>query len=241
MIWDKLILKYGRLTAPIIIEGAEALSMAQSLAKQALCINQNACGDCASCKKFQKGFHPDYLMLSDDAKMEDLRQALSSLRLRPFESRVRVMIIDGLNSHKIHLQNALLKTLEEPSDRWMLILSVESRWSLLETIRSRCLTATATDTRTIDLSPHLEEVFRAVEHQDESALFNKMDSFLKDRSMALESFRSLLNVASQRGYPGHWMSLAPLMEEGIDGLLRNLNQRVVWDSLWVGSLDLETY
>jgi len=70
--------------------------------------------------------------------VEDVRDVLDFLHLKPSESRWRVVIIDAADDLNRNAANAILKMLEEPAARTVLILVSHAPGSLLPTIRSRC-------------------------------------------------------------------------------------------------------
>jgi DNA polymerase III delta prime subunit len=219
--------------SPFIMEGPGRDVGIEAALGTWLCQSKSQCGICAGCKKRMKGFHPDWLEVSAESGIEDIREALTWLRKRPFENEVKVLVIKDLGFHHTAIQNALLKTLEEPSPRWALLLSVPSRMSLLETVRSRCRLWFFPETSPLQLTDSEEEVFGAIQEANELLTASLMEKFLKDRAKALETFERLLEAASQRTYPGLWQRLAPEMLESLDDLRRNLNQKIVWDALWI--------
>ena len=70
--------------------------------------------------------------------IEDTREIGSFLRLTPAEGGWRVVIVDGADEMNRNAANALLKILEEPPRRVLLLLVAHSPGRLLPTIRSRC-------------------------------------------------------------------------------------------------------
>ncbi|APH56890.1 DNA polymerase III, delta' subunit [Granulibacter bethesdensis] len=70
--------------------------------------------------------------------VDDVREIASFLHLTPAEGGWRVVIVDGADTLNRHAANALLKVLEEPPPRAILLLSCSSPGRLLPTIRSRC-------------------------------------------------------------------------------------------------------
>ena len=100
-----------------------------------------ACGECPACRKIAAGRHPDVLnVLPDGAqvKIEQVRDLCQSLALKPYEARVRVAVIAEAHRLTTAAGNALLKMLEEPPDRTVLILTAPQTADLLPTVVSRC-------------------------------------------------------------------------------------------------------
>lgn len=69
--------------------------------------------------------------------VEDLRQLLQRIALRPASGAYQVVVFDGVEHMQLATSNALLKTLEEPPASTILIL-VSSRMNVPATIVSRC-------------------------------------------------------------------------------------------------------
>ena len=68
----------------------------------------------------------------------DIRKVAGFLSLTAAEGGWRVVVIDGAEDMNRHAANALLKTLEEPPARTVLLLVSHAPGRLLATIRSRC-------------------------------------------------------------------------------------------------------
>ena len=99
------------------------------------------CGSCRSCRKIDKNTHPDILLVQPEGKtirIHQIRALIETLSLKPMEARRRFVIIDRADSMQPAAANALLKTLEEPPDRTILILLAAQTTDLLPTIVSRC-------------------------------------------------------------------------------------------------------
>ncbi|MGE0268019.1 MAG: ATP-binding protein [Candidatus Omnitrophota bacterium] len=71
-------------------------------------------------------------------KIDEIREVLSLIRLRPFSSEKKVIIIKNVEQLTLESSNALLKTLEEPTASSLLILTTSVSEKLLATIKSRC-------------------------------------------------------------------------------------------------------
>jgi DNA polymerase-3 subunit delta' len=70
--------------------------------------------------------------------VDDVRRIAEFLHLTPAEGGWRVVVLDGAEDLNRNAANALLKVLEEPPPRAMLLLVCAASGRLLPTIRSRC-------------------------------------------------------------------------------------------------------
>ena len=101
----------------------------------------NPCGRCNSCRKIESGNHPDIIVLHPSGsfiRIGQIRELCDTLAMKPYEARCRVVIISDAQTMNPSAGNALLKMLEEPPDRTILILTVLQTSDLLPTIVSRC-------------------------------------------------------------------------------------------------------
>ena len=103
----------------------------------------DACGTCVSCARIGRGVHPDVLVLgpgdSGSIKIDVVRAAIEQAAYRPFEGKRRVVVIDEADTLVVAAQNALLKTLEEPTASSVFVLVTARPDMLLITVRSRCV------------------------------------------------------------------------------------------------------
>lgn len=90
------------------------------------------------------GAHPDFLRISPDTstakgdiKVEAARQLVTFMQQTPTRSDWRVAIIDGAQKLNTQAANGILKVLEEPPERGLIILVLDDLSSVLPTIRSR--------------------------------------------------------------------------------------------------------
>ncbi len=84
--------------------------------------------------------HPDFAVIdqTEEIAVEQVRDFIERLSLKPFVAAKKVAIINNAELLNLQSGNALLKTLEEPSESTVIIL-VGDGHRLLPTIRSRCL------------------------------------------------------------------------------------------------------
>ncbi len=97
------------------------------------------CGTCSSCKIRTKR-HPDIRLVEPEKttiSIEQVRDLIDEIAFQPMEARYRVVILDPAEQMRLEAHNSLLKTLEEPASRTIIILVTTNPYMLLETIRSR--------------------------------------------------------------------------------------------------------
>lgn len=109
----------------------------------------NACGTCKTCKLLAAGTHPDRVLvtLEPNPKTGVMRKEIVVDQIRDLSSRLamasqlggwQIAVIDPADAMNAPAQNALLKTLEEPSASSLIVLVADQPWRLSATIRSRC-------------------------------------------------------------------------------------------------------
>ena len=101
----------------------------------------DACGDCVPCRKIARNQHPDVIHvapLSSVIRIAQIRSLLQTLALKPNEADRRVVILSDAEAMNAEAGNALLKVLEEPPDRTLLVLTARQPSDLLPTVVSRC-------------------------------------------------------------------------------------------------------
>jgi len=102
-----------------------------------------ACGKCRGCQLIQAGNHPDLISIMPEQegkaiKVDQIRQLVSFLDKTAQFNGFKVVVIQPADRMNINAANALLKTLEEPSDNTVIILLTHRLMALPATVRSRC-------------------------------------------------------------------------------------------------------
>lgn len=99
------------------------------------------CGVCKTCKKIASGKHADVIRIQPSGsfiKIAQIRELVHTLAMKPYEAKIRVAIITDAQALNEAASNALLKILEEPPERTILVLIATGKSGLLPTIVSRC-------------------------------------------------------------------------------------------------------
>jgi DNA polymerase-3 subunit delta' len=101
------------------------------------------CGECLACRRVAARAHPDLLMVVPEEsgrqlRIEQVRELGAELALTSHAGGYKVAILSPADALNRFAANALLKTLEEPQPRTLLVLVVTQPSRLPATILSRC-------------------------------------------------------------------------------------------------------
>ncbi len=141
-------IKSERVSHAYLIEGPSFIdkpAFAESFAKGILCpkgLGEN-CGACPICDKIDHGNHEDLIYVNRQAgrqtiAIRQIREMQAQVSIKPGGERY-IVILDESETMTEDAQNCLLKTLEEPPGKTVLLLLTENSQRLLPTIRSRCV------------------------------------------------------------------------------------------------------
>lgn len=145
-------LKQERLAHAYLFLGPEGVGRAATATALAARLNcaaptpeGEACGQCPSCRRLAAGTHPDFLVLRPTSegrqpqiKIEQIRDLRQLTAYPPVGGGWRVALIKPAAALNDAAANALLKTLEEPPPRHLLILAAAQEGDLFPTLVSRC-------------------------------------------------------------------------------------------------------
>lgn len=153
-------LRRGRLASSFLFAGPAGVgkrTFALKLAQAMLCETRleetlDPCNACPACAQVLAGTHPDVLMVArpegkseipvelfiGDDEHRRREGLLHDINLKPHLGSRRIAVIDDADYLNPPGANALLKVLEEPPPRSLLILIGTSAAKQLPTIRSRC-------------------------------------------------------------------------------------------------------
>lgn len=120
---------------------------AKEFAKMILCqqndCKNHPCKECKSCIQFESENHPDFLQIEPEdgksIKIEQIRFLQEKIAEKPVISNKKVYVISNSELMTQEAANGLLKTLEEPPEYAVIILTTENESKLLTTIKSRCM------------------------------------------------------------------------------------------------------
>lgn len=149
-VWQNLTQRFPNMGHGLLFYGKKGCgkhAFAQHFIAWILCLNKqpnSACGECSSCLWLKSDTHPNYVHIStdEDNKKQNAKIKIEKIRdLQPFVQQTvegwRVIVIEPAEALNMASANALLKTLEEPGDRVVIILLADHYLKLPATIRSR--------------------------------------------------------------------------------------------------------
>ena len=150
-VWETLTTRFPNIGHGLLFYGKKGCgkeTFAEQFLAWVLCAkrqpNHLACGECGSCQWLKADTHPNYVHITtdEDNKKQNAKIKIEKIRdLLPFVQQTvdgwRVIIIEPAEALNTASANALLKTLEEPGDRVVIILLADHYLKLPATIRSR--------------------------------------------------------------------------------------------------------
>ncbi len=204
----------GRLPCSVLLTGgSESLRerCAYELASAALCSenegNDVPCGKCSACLRARSGIHPDIIrVVPEDGKkllsISAVRSGcLSKLSESPSESVNKVFYFPECDSMQTAVQNALLKSIEEPPQSTMFIFTASERESFLITVISRLTeyhlgdTLSSKSKKTDEKVKEIAEgIALAIANEDEFAVMLASSPMHKNRKLmsSVASFLTLI-------------------------------------------------
>ena len=143
----------GRLQRTLLVHGPAGSgkgAFVDDLLALLLCASDDGerpCNACFGCRQARARTHPDLVIGSPERWREErstgesivaaARSWLADSAGAPVAGKRRVVLVEGVDRANEQTQNALLKALEEPTDRHMYVLVADEPTRVLPTIRSR--------------------------------------------------------------------------------------------------------
>ncbi|MEN8904857.1 MAG: DNA polymerase III subunit delta' C-terminal domain-containing protein [Clostridiales bacterium] len=189
-------------------EGIGKKTLAIEYAKIILCNDMTNCGKCISCKTFKTETNPDYKFVKSDKKtigVDIVRNIQNDISIMPVYGNYKVYIFTNIHLMTIQAQNALLKTLEEPPEYVVLILTSPNLNQILDTVISRSIIFNFKKNTKEDVELYIKENYTIGIEQREFAVkiadgiigkakkVLENENFLDIRNNVIEFIRFIIN------------------------------------------------
>lgn len=143
----KVAVKDHNLVHSYLFTGPEGIGkdlFAKEFAQMILCAgDEKPCHICKSCIEFLGESHPDFMIIKPEdgktIKIDQVRFMQEKIAEKPVTSEKKVYILSQSETMTREAANSLLKTLEEPPEYAVIILTTSNESKLLTTIKSRCI------------------------------------------------------------------------------------------------------
>jgi DNA polymerase III subunit delta' len=124
----------------------------------ALQCERAGCGECHDCHTVLAGTHADVSVIRTEKLsigVDEVRDLVRRAALAPVGRRWQVLVVEDADRLTDQACNALLKAIEEPTERTVWMLCAPTTEDVLQTIRSRCRLVTLTTPTTADVTAFL--------------------------------------------------------------------------------------
>lgn len=180
--------------------GTGKTSAAKIFAKAMNCPNQVAgepCNDCYICKAITEGSLEDVIEIdaASNNGVDEIRDIRDKSTYAPSLATYKVYIIDEVHMLSTGAFNALLKTLEEPTENVVFILATTELHKIPATILSRVQRFEFKSIKTIDIKRHLAWILdkEGISYDDEalSMIARRAEGGMRDALSILDQALSL--------------------------------------------------
>ena len=201
--WDSLFLNKTKMPHAFIFYGTQSIeinSFVSELVKSILCSKPSfdnfACNLCKNCLWGEEN-HPDLKIVDNDLdkdqsaniiNVSNVRKIKKFLELTPHQSNGKKIVV-LYNSEKLTVaaSNALLKTIEEPPNDCLIILTINDLANILPTVTSRC--------RLVSFpKPTSEQAKEVLEKTNNSDLIQNLNLYNNSPLELIDDKDMLLNV-----------------------------------------------
>ena len=148
---------------------------------------------------------PDFTSIKkEDMSIDTIRNVIKNCKIKPFKSK-KIYVFEDSSKFNISMQNAFLKTLEEPPSDVIFILLTYNASTFLDTIRSRCITYFFDEdvqdiyqNDEVQMIEYIQDIKKIKDDVDDYLTF-LLDS-LRNMMLAKESVSLIQNECKQNKY-----------------------------------------
>jgi DNA polymerase-3 subunit delta' len=218
-------------------EGIGKELVAKNFAKLLNCRSpegDDACDFCVDCIRIEKGEHPDVnwfrpLGPARTISIEKVREFQKIVSLKPHSGKWKIGIFSDAHVMQQPAANALLKTLEEPPPKTVLILVTSRPEMLLPTVISRCHAVRFEAMRKDELRELLQS-----EYSVDSAQAEMLSRFTEGRlgeairALREDRLKEVTELHRDLGKRGYWAMVSGLLDM-IDQSVERTEESLEWE------------
>lgn len=178
--------------------------------------------------------NPDLITIgSEKLKIEDMRNLIAELSLKPFYYQHKVAIIESFENVNVEAANSILKTLEEPNPSTILILLAKNKLSVLPTISSRCQVIYFN--QLIEIADGAGFIDNLARQSETEKLLSIKEFAEKDAEELAVLFEDWMNDEHKKMLSGNHKKYYNLQNliEALQGLKQNLNKKLILEKLFL--------
>lgn len=176
----KKAIENNKISHAYIINGEKGMgkrTVAKAFAMTLLCEEKGTvpCMKCHSCVQALTDNNPDLITITPDKpttlSIDHIRQTLvNDVELKPYSNSHKVYIVEDAELMNNAVQNAILKTIEEPPEYAVIILLTTNISALLQTVLSRCVKLDMQPLKKEVVKKYLMEKEKVVDYQADIAV-----------------------------------------------------------------------
>jgi len=184
--------------------------------------------------------HPDFHVVRPEGKVElhsieALREMTQMMQKMPFEAKAKVFLIEKANRMQPAAANAILKTIEEPTEGTFLILLAHWISEMLPTILSRCVVLRIQGKQANDAPKWKEPLLRLLSgglpYPEKATLFEEIEKeMVPDEVDSL--FAMILMQAREKVDLRAWKTVEKSVETARLAALRNMKLSICLDHIF---------
>ena len=138
--------------------GSGRSNAAVAFAAALQCEQRTGCDQCHACHTVLAGSHADVVRVRTEKLsigVDDVRDLVRKAALAPIGTRWQIMVVEDADRLTDSACNALLKAIEEPTERTVWLLCAPTSEDVLGTIRSRCRSIALSTPAPVDVADFL--------------------------------------------------------------------------------------
>jgi len=178
------------------------------------------------------GNHPDFLTFPPEGPLrqisiQQMRLLKEFAQFKPVRGARRIFLIDHLDRANDQAANSLLKTLEEPPEHLVLVLTVENPQDLLPTIRSRSVSFVLSPLSDPEMQAFFSE--RSVDHTERRmrlangcpglAISLDLEEYDRRAAAMLQLLKAASGLSPYHAWLQHSEGVASAREDKLDAYL----------------------